>query len=107
MQSLTLGNGVTETTQWDLTRLQPQQISAASNGVQLLSLQYSFCQSLGSSCSNNNGNLWQQRIVTGAVTRVQTYGYDGFSRLNSTQEMLNQVSQWSQAYIYDAFGIGR
>ena len=104
VQFLTLGNGVTENTVWDPGSLQPHQITAAgSNNMSLLSLQYSFCQS-GTSCTNNNGNVWQQTITTPAATRVQTYGYDGFNRLISAQESTTQGSPWSQNYQYDASG---
>jgi YD repeat-containing protein len=83
--------------------LQPTQIKIGS----LLTLNYFYCPSSGSSCASNNGNMLRQTVATpalGTVTQDFTY-IDGFGRLNTAQET-NASSQinWSQGYGYDNYG---
>jgi len=103
MQYMTLGNNVVETWNWDPIRLQPQQTQIGS----LLTLNYYYCPSSGTSCASNNGNMLSQTISTptlGTVTQNFTYA-DGFNRLNTAQELngSNQTN-WSQGYSYDNYG---
>jgi RHS repeat-associated protein len=103
IQSMTLGNSVVESWNWDPIRLQPTQTKIGS----LLTLNYYYCPSSGSSCASNNGSMLRQTVATpalGTVTQDFTY-IDGFGRLNTAQET-NASSQinWSQDYGYDNYG---
>ncbi len=103
IQVLGLGNGVTESWTWDPLRLQPTQMQVGS----LLTLQYFYCPSGGSSCSSNNGNMQRQKITTpalGAITQDYTYA-DGFNRLTSaTETSAGGLQTWQQKYQYDNYG---
>ena len=103
IQSMTLGNSVVENWNWDPIRLQPTQTKIGS----LLTLNYYYCPSSGTSCASNNGSMLRQTVTTpalGTVTQDFTY-IDGFGRLNTAQET-NASSQinWSQGYGYDNYG---
>src|SRR5258708_917123 len=56
VNSLTLHNGVAETTTFN-NRLQVQTISAATASSTLLTLGYAYCPNGGPTCATNNGNL--------------------------------------------------
>jgi RHS repeat-associated protein len=90
VNTLALGNGVTETTTYN-NRLQAQQIQAGS----LLTLGYGYGTA-------NNGNVQSQTITRGGSVWAQTYGYDGVNRLTSASEA--GTGTWSEGYGYDAFG---
>ena len=99
IQTLTLGNGVTETTVYNL-RLQMITMTAKRNNATLLGLSYGF------STGTNNGNVQSQTIQNDAVgsepafSVTQTYtSYDGVNRLAGFSE-----NGHSQTYGYDAYG---
>ncbi len=100
--SMTLGNGVVETTQYN-GRLQPCSMSA----VGLLTLSFAYgAGDIGCSATNsdNNGNILKQTItptVAGVGAFSQSYTYDELNRLSSVQET---TTSWSRTYHYDAFG---
>jgi RHS repeat-associated protein len=108
VESLPLGDGVTEATLWN-SRLQPVQIIAGPNpspGQGWLQLNVYYCASHLIDCSVNNGNVQEQDIqaitpgVSGSQSWAQTYAYDGLNRLTSAAE----GSNWSQTFRYDTFG---
>ncbi len=87
-RSLTLGNGVVETTAYN-GRLQMQALTAARTTPSLLELQYGYQWS--GSCNGgravcNNGNVASQTIQGGGLTLVQSYRYDGLNRLTVAGE---------------------
>jgi RHS repeat-associated protein len=90
VNTLALGNGLTETTTYN-NRLQAQQIQAGS----LLTLVYGYGTA-------NNGNVQSQTITRGGSAWAQPYGYDGVNRLTSASEAGSGA--WSEGYGYDAFG---
>jgi len=89
--SMTLGNGLVETTQFN-TRLQPTQIQAGS----LMTLGFTYAS------TTNNGNLATQTITRPSWSAVQSYSYDGANRLSSVSQSGSLV--WSEGYAYDSVG---
>jgi RHS repeat-associated protein len=103
IQTMTLGNAVVENWSWDPIRLMPTQTQIGS----LLTLNYYYCPSGGTSCSSNNGNMLGQSITTPTLgTVTQNYSYtDGFNRLTSAAETNAQSQQtWQQTFQYDSYG---
>jgi len=98
VSSLTLANGTTETTNFN-NRLQVYSMAATGTGVSL-SLGYSYCADYSSSCTTNNGNVFQQTITRSGTTWTQQFTYDGVNRLQTAAEL----SSWSQNYNYDNYG---
>ena len=101
MNSMPLGNGLTETTTFN-NRLQPTGIQAGG-----LSLQYAY------SATANNGNPVSQTIVWQGTTNQDNYLYDGTNRLSQAAESAtvptqtgctNGSASWCETYGYDAFG---
>jgi YD repeat-containing protein len=103
--SLRLGNGLVETTRFNL-RLQPERVAVGSptSRLPLLSLDYRYWPE-GAPAQRNDGNVWLQRVGV-AVPRMELathtvrYGYDGTNRLASASE----EGSWSQHYRYDRWG---
>jgi RHS repeat-associated protein len=103
--SLRLGNGLVETTRFNL-RLQPERVAVGSptSRLPLLSLDYRYWPE-GAPAQRNDGNVWLQRVGV-AVPRMELathtvrYGYDGANRLASASE----EGSWSQHYRYDRWG---
>ncbi|HWQ54666.1 MAG TPA: RHS repeat-associated core domain-containing protein [Bryobacteraceae bacterium] len=93
VSSMTLGNGVVETAQYN-NRLQPRALTAARSGTLLsLGLEYGG--------TNNNGNVMSQTIsFDGAAPVSQSYTYDGVNRLSAAGEGAN----WSRTYGHDRYG---
>jgi RHS repeat-associated protein len=89
IQSMTLGNGLAETWQFN-GRLQPTQIQAGS----LLTLTYAYA-------GNNNGNLLSQTVVRPSLNATQSYVYDNVNRLTQAN---SGTTGWAQTYGYDAYG---
>jgi RHS repeat-associated protein len=104
IQSVKLGNGVTESTTYN-NRLQMLTMTAAGSTT-LLGLTYAYPPGNGTQQIGNNGSLNSQTIhydATGpeaALTLLQTYPtYDSVNRLTGfTEGSINQV------YDYDVFG---
>ncbi len=106
--TMTLGNGVTETTDYN-SRLQPAEIDVV-NGSSLLTLGFNY------NTENNNGNLLSQTIAApgmGSVT--QHYRYDQLNRLSIASEGVAPLGSapnftcsgsaaWCQTYHYDRYG---
>lgn len=59
----------------------------------------------GSSMTDNNGNIKRQEvIIPDQQTRWQQYDYDSLNRLKWAREVLDDVEQWKQQFIYDRWG---
>jgi hypothetical protein len=100
VKSLTLGNGLVETTNWNMVRLQPASIGLGG----LWSANLYYCPSHGANCAGNNGNLLEQDFTVQGVSFVQSYAYDTFNRIAAVGENANGSFAWSQAFGYDNFG---
>jgi RHS repeat-associated protein len=88
LETLTLGNGLTESWDYDDYRLRPSSMSVGS----LLTLGFGYF---------SNGNMQSQTIsVPGASAATQSFTYDGVNRLSTA----NEGSEWSRSFGYDAYG---
>lgn len=98
LQSLALGNGVTEKRDYN-SRLQLESLVAAQGEVKKLSLKYAF------NSGKNNGNPISQTIgypasgPEASFSQTQTYAYDGYNRLRQFTE-----GSASRIYSYDVWG---
>ncbi len=62
------------------------------------------CPNYAASCSNNNGNIWQQSMQRAGGTWNQTYAYgDGVNRLTGVSET-GPATGWTETYGYDFYG---
>ena len=106
ISQFTLGNGLVENRSYDLYRQQPIGVTlgTAANPTSFLNLGFAYCTGAPppASCTTNNGNLQSQTIATPNVT--QTYGYDGYNRLNAATEKAGSSTVWSETFNYDIYG---
>ncbi len=107
VSSLTLGNGVVETTGYN-NRLQPNSMEAVLSGSSKWKLQNFYCPNEAASCVSNNGNVISQRLTApktagGTLVLTQAYGYDSLNRLSSAAES-GSGTAWSQGYTLDRYG---
>jgi RHS repeat-associated protein len=103
VKSLTLGNGLAETTSWNMARLQPASITAGG----LWSANFYYCGSHAANGTANNGNLIEQDFTVQGTSYVQTYGYDALNRISAAGEVNasnGNSLDWSQSFGYDNFG---
>ena len=100
-QSLQLGNGKYETTQFN-SRLQPTQIGLGTSATDtsLLRIEFSY------GTTANNGNVLSQTITVPGVSYTfnQSYSYDELNRISSATETYNGSQNWKQEFSYDRFG---
>ena len=72
-----------------------------------LTLNYWYCPGKANSCGGANGNngnpLYAQILTSAGLNLSQTFGYDKVNRLTSAAET-GGSSEWSQTYLYDAWG---
>ena len=108
INSVSLGNGLTETTTYNNRLQMTNKATNTIGGVSRLGLQLSFCAYPQAACSTgNNGNLNWQTIsydatpgIEAALSVTQTYAYnDGVNRLTNFAEL-----GIAQTYGYDGFG---
>ncbi len=101
VQSLQLGNGKYETTQFN-PRLQPTQIGlgTSTTDTSLLKLEYGY------GTTTNNGNVSSQKITVPGMTYplIQSYTYDELNRLANATETSNLTQTWTQVFGYDRYG---
>jgi YD repeat-containing protein len=117
VQSMNLaGTTMTQTTTYN-SRFQPTQVAAiqTSGSANLLTLAYSYCPNFTSSCSNNNGNVWQQQISFASLPAVANTTPSTAAAFSETQQYqysdpANRVTQasagssWTQPFGYDSVG---
>jgi RHS repeat-associated protein len=97
-QTVTFDKGLTT------IREQPTQINVSNSTTTLLTLNYGYCSGTASSCSNNNGNVASEGIVTPTLNLLHSFGYDLVNRLTSVGETGGPQNEWSQTYNYDQWG---
>ncbi len=115
VQSLRLGNGKFESTQFNST-LQPVQIGLGSSTTNagLWKLNYDY------GTTDNNGNVKSQTVTVPTIvqnqgfTAVQNYAYDALNRLRQADEKPQNYTQndctqnpakcWKQTFAYDRYG---
>ena len=99
VQSLPLGNGITETWSFSTLRQQPTSLTAGS----ALALGFYYCPNQQPSCTTNNGNILGATIASsGGVNASQAFGYDRVNRLTAS----NESGSWTRNYGYDEWGNG-
>ena len=73
----------------------------------VLDLSWIYCSAAGSTadseCTENNGNVLGQRIVSATMSAAQSYGYDGYSRLTGFSETLGSATI-GETYGFDPWG---
>jgi len=102
---LQLGNGRWESTVYN-KRLQPTLVGLGTtqDATNVMKLEYGY------GTTNNNGNIRTQTVTVPTAggspgfTALQTYGYDGLSRLTSAIETAGAQTNWQQTFSYDEFG---
>jgi RHS repeat-associated protein len=100
MQSLALGNGVSENWSFGTPEQQPTQLAVTGTNANL-TLKWGYCPD--GTCNDdtrNNGNVLGATIVGNKVNASQQFTYDAINRLATA----NETNGWSQNYNYDAFG---
>ncbi|MGO9665463.1 MAG: RHS repeat domain-containing protein [Polyangia bacterium] len=100
LQSVLLGNGVTENWLFATPQLQPTQLQAGS----ALTLTWGY-----GSNSTNNGNILSATIAnSGGASASQAFGYDRVNRLTAASEGVNPstTGTWTRNYAYDEWGNG-
>jgi len=94
LQSVLLGNGITEAWTFGTPQLQPTQLQAGS----ALTLTWGY-----GSNTTNNGNILSATISnSGGVNASQSFGYDRVNRLTAASE----GGTWTRNYGYDEWGNG-
>jgi RHS repeat-associated protein len=104
--SLTLANGVVETTTYN-NRMQPTCLAASAAPAFQVGLAYGSGESVcgASTGAGNNGNVMKQRITRGSTVWNQIYTYDDVNRLQSVNEdAVSGGSSWGQTYDIDRWG---
>ena len=88
-------------------RAQPTGITVTTGTATPLTLNYWYCPGKANSCGGANGNngnpLYAQILTSAGLNLSQTFGYDKVNRLTSAAET-GGSSEWSQTYLYDAWG---
>lgn len=96
------GNGLEENWTYSPTRGQARMVTLGTSAVpaSVGSWQYSYCagQVYSAECSTNNGNIMRHTISP--LGAVQTFTYDGMSRLKTFSE----AGGPSQTYVYEQYG---
>ena len=89
-------------------RMQPTSLTATASVSGSLTIGTAYCASPTQTgdCVGNNGNVVQATITPPGASSPFSQGfiYDSLNRLKTARETLATNSDWSQDYVYDAFG---
>lgn len=105
--SVTMGNGLTETFGYSTDgRLQLASQTVTNGGSTLMSLGYNYVADQTRNGGTHSGNSGQLMNITSgsqvnALSREETYGYDGVGRLVTASGWSNN---WQRRYEYDRWG---
>jgi YD repeat-containing protein len=104
---LTLGNGVVEAYGYNADRLQMTSQTAIKSSSTLMSLAYDYDAGSGengsSTTAGNNGQLMGVTEMIGGVSGSTVYKYDNLSRLVTSNQSTNGVSE-QRRFEYDSLG---
>jgi RHS repeat-associated protein len=100
MQTLSRGDGLTESWTYNQERMQPTGVSVGTTAAprSAFGMDLYYCSNKQPSCPTNNGNLMTETLAFPSVD--QNFTYDKFSRLWTADE----PGGWNQTYGYDQFG---